>query len=350
MTMLTRRSLIVGAAASVAALAAPAIAQTPGPLRSVRSTAKSWLWAVEDFAHGAGLFQRYGVTVESTASGRGVNVDALLSNAAEIVLGAPTQTMRVQMQGRPLKMIAGMVNKYASHIVVRKTILDRLGVTEASPVDRKIAALRGLKLGTTGPGAAPDSLIRWFLARANMNPDRDVELVTVQGGGPALLAAFQREAIDGFCLSSPTSDVAVGRFGAAYLFNMSRNPPPELADYLYIAVSVNDRSITERAAQLTAYCRALAAAQRDIAANPDAFKTWARGFFGDMEPALFEASYAADGRIYMADPRVSEQHFRLNVGFLDAELKALGQPGVPQGFAYAQAYDMRLATEAMRSL
>ena len=196
MTPLTRRSVLVGAAA---VLAAPALAQNSPVLRSIRSTAKSWLWAVEDYANAAGHFRRYGVTVESTSTGRGVNVDALLSNAAEIVLGAPTQTMRVQIQGRPLKMIAGMVNKYASHVVVRKAILDRLGVDETSPVERKIAALRGLKLGTTGPGAAPDSLLRWLLARAQMNPDRDVELVTIQGGGPAILASHpastQRQAL-----------------------------------------------------------------------------------------------------------------------------------------------------------
>jgi NitT/TauT family transport system substrate-binding protein len=347
MPTLTRRSLLASAAA---ALAAPALAQTPPVLRSIRSTAKSWLWAVEDYASATGLFRRYGVTVESTATGRGVNVDALISNAAEVVLGAPTQTMRVQIQGRSLKMIAGMVNKYASHVVVKKATLDRLGVDEAAPVERKIAALRGLKLGTTGPGAAPDSLLRWLLARARMNPDRDVELVTIQGGGPALLAAFERQTIDGFCLSSPTSDVAVSRFGGAYLFNMSRNPPPELADYLYITASVNDRTLAERGPQLLAYVRGLAAAQRDITAGPEAFKTWARGFLSDMDPALFEASYAADGRIFMADPRVSEQHFRLNVDFLDAELKALGQAGVPQGFAFAQAYDNRLAEEALRSL
>jgi len=347
MTPLTRRSVLVGAAA---VLAAPALAQNSPVLRSIRSTAKSWLWAVEDYANAAGHFRRYGVTVESTSTGRGVNVDALLSNAAEIVLGAPTQTMRVQIQGRPLKMIAGMVNKYASHVVVRKAILDRLGIDETSPVERKIAALRGLKLGTTGPGAAPDSLLRWLLARAQMNPDRDVELVTIQGGGPAILAAFERQTIDGFCLSSPTSDVAVGRFQAAYLFNMSRNPPPELADYLYIAASVNERTMAERGPALTAYCRGVAAALRAIAGDPDAFKTWARGFFADMDPALFEASYAADGRVFMPDPRVSEQHFRLNVAFLDAELKALGQAGVPATFAFAQAYDNRLAEEALRTL
>jgi NitT/TauT family transport system substrate-binding protein len=345
MHQFTRRTVLAGAAA----LAAPALhAQSVPELRSIRSTAKSWLWLAEDFAQSAGHFERAGVKVASIASGRGVNVDALISNAAEIVIGAPTQTMRVQVQGRPLKLIAGTVNKYASHVIVKKAILDRLGVTEAAPVGRKVQALKGLRLGTTGPGAAPDSLLRNLLARERINPDTELQLVTIQGGGPALLAAFERGAVDGFCLSSPTSDLAVQRFGGAYLFHMTRNPPPDLQDYLYIAVSVNERTVTEKPGPLLAYVRGITAALRAMRAQPEAFKAWARAFFSDMDAELFERSHDTDGGIYMADPRISENHFRLNVAFLDAELQALGQPAVPAGFSYAQAVDMRFIDEAMR--
>ena len=79
-----------------------------------------------------------------------------------------------------------------------------------------------------------------------------------------MLAALERGVIDGFCLSSPTSDVAVSRGQAAFLFNMSRNPPPEFADYLYIAATATDRVAAERGPQLVAYCRGLAAALRAI--------------------------------------------------------------------------------------
>jgi NitT/TauT family transport system substrate-binding protein len=335
--------------AGAAALAAPAIhAQALPELRSVRSTAKSWLWLAEDFAQAAGHFERAGVKVNSIASGRGVNVDALLSNAAEIVIGAPTQTMRVQIQGRPLKLIAGTVNKYASHVIVKKAILDRLGVAENAPVARKVQALKGLRIGTTGPGAAPDSLLRNLLARERINPDTELQLVTIQGGGPAILAAFERGAVDGFCLSSPTSDLAVQRFAGAYLFHMTRNPPPDLQDYLYIAVSVNERSIADKAGPLQSYLRGVGTALRAMRDQPAAFKDWAKTFFNDMDAELFERSHDTDGGIYMADPRISENHFRLNVAFLDAELKALGQAGVPTAFTYAQAVDARFVDQALR--
>ncbi len=139
----TRRAVLAG---MTAALGAPGIvrAQSLTEVRSLRSTAKSWLWLAEDFAEGNGDFARNGLKVVATATGRGVNVDGLLSGATDVLLGAPTQTMRVQAQGRPLKIIAGMLNRYASHVVVKAAAMQRAGVTEASPVEAKARALKGL--------------------------------------------------------------------------------------------------------------------------------------------------------------------------------------------------------------
>ena len=145
-----------------------------------------------------------------------------------------------------------------------------------------------------------------------VKPDTDAQLITVQGGGPAMLAALERDVIDGFCLSSPTSDVAVARSGAAFLFNMSRNPPPEFAEYLYIAATVSDRVAAERGPQLVAYCKGIHAAQKAIQGDRNGFKNWAQNFFGDMDPQIFERSFESDGAIFLTDPRITEAHFKRN--------------------------------------
>jgi ABC-type nitrate/sulfonate/bicarbonate transport system substrate-binding protein len=212
----------------------PALAQDKDKLSTLRSTSRSWLWSAEDYAFHQKLFDKAGLAVELAATNRGVNQDALLSGAAEVLLGSPATNMRVQLQGRPVKMICGWVNKFASNVVIKKSIADKAGVTEASPPDAKAAALRGLRIGTTGPGGGPDQLTRYLMQRGKIDPDRDAQLVPIQGGPSAMVAAFDKGQIDGFCLSSPSSDVAVSRFGGAYLFNMVTNPPPEMNDFLYI--------------------------------------------------------------------------------------------------------------------
>jgi NitT/TauT family transport system substrate-binding protein len=357
-----RRSLLRGAlasggiaaaqgAASAFALLRPARAQqAPRQLSSLRATSRSWLWAAEDYATARGFFEQGGLRVTMAATERGVNQDALIAGATDILLGAPTQNMRIQIRRQPIRMIAGLVNKYASNIVVKREAAERAGVTEASPVAAKGAALRGLKLGTTGVGAGPDQLLRFVMRKGGLAPDRDAQLVPIRGGGQAMLAALQQGQIDGFCLSSPTSDLATQRFGAVYLFNMTTNPPPELADYLYITAAVTERTIAEKGELLAAYCRGLALALRAIHAEPDAFREWSRGFLGGMEPALFEASFANNLGIYMRDPVPTPAQFALNMAFLKEELRLVNQPPPPESFGFEDAWELRFVRQAMQGI
>ena len=350
---LERRLILKGiASASMLGAAPRAFAQGPAKpkLTSIRSTARSWLWSPEDYASNTGLYDKAGLAVELAATNRGVNQDALLSGAADILLGAPTQNMRVQMRKQPVKMICGFVNKFASNIVVKKNFADKAGVTEASPVAAKAAVLKGLKIGTTGPGAGPDQLTRYMMNIARINPDREAQLVPIQGGPAAMIAAFDRGQIDGFCLSSPTSDVAVAKFGGTYLFNMVNNPPPDLADYLYITASVTEKTIKDKPKELVAYCRGIALALRAIHGDRAAFRKWARVYFKDLEDDLFERAFANNAAMYMKTPVPTRPQFQRNVEFLDAELKLLNQPGVPGGFRFDDAWDLSFVEKGMAGL
>lgn len=361
-TRLARRDMLQ-AAASLGGLAAlqgigtvigmaarPALAQSVGSLTSLRSTSKSWLWAAEDY----GVARRHfdassGLKVEQASTQRGVNHDALIGGAADILLGSPIQNMRVQFRNQPVVLILSMVNKFASNIVIKKDIADRLGVTEASPLEAKGRALRGLRLGTTGPGGGPDQLLRWALRRAGLDPATDAQLSPIRGGA-AMIAAMERGQIDGFCLSSPTSDIAIQRAGATYLFNMATNPPAQLADFPYIGAAVTQETVRTKGPALTAYCRGIALALRQIRQSPADFKEWAKGWFEGMPDALFEVSFTNNLPIYQADPMPTEAGFRANVEFLDEDQKSLGQDGVPAGYTLRNAYDLRFVEQAMRQL
>jgi len=321
-----------------------------GQLTSIRTTAKSWLFCEEDFAAEAGLFEKSGLKVAISSTARGVNQDALLSGAADIILGAPQQNMRVQVMKQPIKMICGFVNKYASNIVVKKTLADKQGVTESSPPDKKAAVLRGLRMGTTGPAGGPDQLIRYFMKSVGIDPEKEAQLVPIKGGGQGMLAALHNDNIDGFCLSSPTSDIAVERFGAAYLFNMATNPPPALKDFLYITASCTEQTTATKGEQLTAYCRGMALALRAIHDTPDKFKAWAKQFFGTMDADLFEISFRNNVGIYMPTPMPTEAQFKLNKEFLNDALSLLNQPPAPENFSFNDAFDMRFVNQAMKSL
>ncbi len=351
-TAATRRGALRGAALLGAASALPALRAAhaaPVELSSLRTDLKSWLWAPEDFAGANDMFGS-GLRITMAATNRGVNQDALIGGATDILLGAPQQNLRVQIRGRPIKMICGFVNKFASHVVVAKAIADKAGIAEPSPPAAKAALLKGLRIGTTGPGGGPDQLVRFLLRSAGLVPDRDAQLVVIRGGPQGMLAALQGGQIDGFCLSSPTSDIAVDRFGATYLFNMTHNPPPALANFLYISASVMQKTIDEHPEELTAYCLGIARALKVINDDPARYRRWAEGWFTGMEPRLFEEAWQSSQGMYMADPVPTQAQFDLTRSFLADELAATSQPPIPPGFAFADAFDLRFVQDAMKRL
>src|SRR5690348_16895152 len=134
-------------------LARPALSQAIPELQTLRSTSKSWLWAAEDYANARGFFEKAKVKVVSNASNRGTNVAALAGSGVDIVLGDPGEAMRARGENLPIKTFVQTVNKYASNVVLKNSVLKQLGVTEQAPAEAKAAALKGLRLGTTGPGA-----------------------------------------------------------------------------------------------------------------------------------------------------------------------------------------------------
>ncbi len=340
---------VMGTTLALGTLPRFAIAQGVPELQTMRSTSKSWLWAAEDYANSGGFFERARVKVVSNASNRGTNIAALGGSGVDIVLGDPGEAMRARSQGFPAKSFIGTVNKYASNVVIRKPVLERLGVTEASPVPQKIAALKGLRLGTTGPGAAPDALFRWLALQGRMDPNTDIRLVPIQGGGPGMLAGLQQNVIDGFCLSSPTSDLAVQDRDCAYLFNMATNPPPELEQYMYIIASTNEATLRNAGKReaLVRYCQGVAAALKAIQSDRAALKTWADKWFEGLPPQIAEVSFEINSRIFFENPLPRADLFQKNVDFINAVQRTMGAELLPSSVTFETQYDPSLVTEAL---
>lgn len=345
-----RRQILsaTGAAFAFGAVPTRVYAQSIPELQTLRSTSKSWLWAAEDYAASGGFFEKAKVKVVSNASNRGTNIAALAGSGVDIVLGDPGEAMRARGQNMAIKTIVGTVNKYASNVVIKKDILAKAGLDQSAPVDKKIATLKGLKLGTTGPGAAPDALFRWLSIQGKLDANTDFTLVPIQGGGPGMLAGLQQGVIDGFCLSSPTSDLAVQDRDCAYLFNMAVNPPEYLKDYLYICASTHDNTIAnkDKREALVRYCHGLALALKDIQTNVAGFKAWADKWFEGLPPQIAQQSFDINSKIFFPNPVPTEALYQKNIDFLNTVQKSMNAEPLPN-LAFAQMFDPSIAQEAM---
>jgi len=141
--------------------------------------------------------------------------------------------------------------------------------------------------------------------------------------------------------------VAVSKAGAAYLFNMANNPPPDLADFLYICASVTQETAAKKPDELTAYCKGMALALKAIQDDRKAFKTWARGWFQSMDDELFEVSFNNNINIYMKTPVPTQAQYDVNARFLAESLKETGQKPIPADYGFDKAFDLRFVKKAL---
>ena len=294
-------------------------------LTTVRSTNVSWLWAPYLYAVEKGYFADEGLNEKGNASGKGEPAGIVASGQSEFLVGAPAGPMKSTLAGQPLTMFAGLVTTYASNVVIKESALQKAGITDSSSNEEKAQALQGLRIATTGPGAGPDLLLRYIATEiGGLNPDKDLQLVPVQGGEAAILASIKNNAVDGFCLSSPASDTGVKDFGLEYLFNMSKNPIEELVGYLYIVMSSRPQTFEERPDDVAGYCRALQRSLQGIKAEPDDFKQVMKKLFKGIDPAVFELGFEANKNIYADSIEITKSQFDQSLDFLRLALTAQG--------------------------
>jgi ABC-type nitrate/sulfonate/bicarbonate transport system substrate-binding protein len=164
-----------------------------------------------------------------------------------------------------------------------------------------------------------------------------------------MIAGLQQSVIDGFCLSSPSADIAVSRAGCAYLFDMALNPPPEFSAYCYIIASASERSLKEKREPLLRYVAGLALALRAIKADPAAFKAFAVPFL-ELDPAIAERAFASNSKIYFDAPVPDGALYQQNLDMVNLVNRTQGLDRMPIKLTYDYVFDHDLAAEAMQRL
>ncbi len=131
-----------------------------------------------------GFYKAAGLAPEVVQfKGGGPALQAVVSGSVEFCICAPEHVVRLRARG-----IDGIV-AYALSDRVPYALFAKPGADIKSFAD-----LKGKKIGITTAGSLTDNLVRLGLIRAGLNPDRDVQIVSV-GGDTAQRAAIDTGAI-----------------------------------------------------------------------------------------------------------------------------------------------------------
>src|SRR5215467_8432777 len=255
-TDLTRRGFTLGTA-SLSLLGAPAIVRAQG-LTKVRITQPSeslsympiYLGRSKDFFKEAGIDLQVVIT-----RGDGPDVQALMAKEVEFVATPPHHLYTLYLQNRKLLGIAGILGRCGTNMVISKDVAAERNVSEDSPFEKKLAALKGLTFGVSTPGSLTYNMGLYYILRAGLKPQEDAKVVGT-GTGTAALAAMSNKIANASMFPSPTADEAVARGFAVWLINNTRGQDPDLKEFLHAVVYVRP----DYHAENTDLCRRLIAA------------------------------------------------------------------------------------------
>ena len=287
---LSRRAFTAGSASL--AIGAPAIVRAQG-LTKVKITQPSESLSYMPIYVGRAkeFFKEAGIELELVVTrGDGPDVQALMAKEVEFVATPPHHLYTLHLQNRKLLGIVGILGRCGINMVINKDAAAERNVTEDSPFEKKLAALKGLTFGISTPGSLTYNMGLYYILRAGLKPQEDAKVVGT-GVGTAALAAMSNKIANASMFPSPTADEAVARGFATWLINNTRGQDPDLKEFLHAVVYVRPDYLSENADLCKRMIGAMVKSSRWIKSQPvDEVAKALRPFFSSLDEKVFASA------------------------------------------------------------
>ncbi|WP_033295671.1 ABC transporter substrate-binding protein [Amycolatopsis jejuensis] len=253
-------------------------------------------------AQGAKYFDQVGLKLH------GVELAKSSSKIAAVVRGeldvAPSTmggVLDARSNGAPVVAFAGLqyVN---SNPVVKKSVLAAAGISDASPIEKKLSVLKGRTIAATSPGNGTDVLARALLKGAGLTPERDAK-ITYTGSPSASFAAFVSGSVDALVVSSPFTDMAIDKGDGAYLLKSADEYQP-FAGTPYVVLFTSDQFAEKDPKVLQCFTRAISMAEKLIHDDPAGAARSARALFKDIDDATYGVAARIGAEYSMPAPLI----------------------------------------------
>ena len=197
--------------------------------------------------------------------------------------------LKLREQGMDVVATANVEATYAYALMAKK----------GSP-STGLEQLSGTKLGMTGPGSSTDINLRFGLKQRGIDPDRQVELISVGGGGP-MLAALDNDQIAAGMFLDPLLTQLLGQPDRYQIVHDFRS-----LEYPLLCVTLRRDWLKANEATTRDLMAALVNAEAELQADPAVALAVARERFADIEPAVLEAAVKNTLPRLSKDGRISE--------------------------------------------
>ncbi|WP_412515367.1 ABC transporter substrate-binding protein [Actinomadura madurae] len=228
-------------------------------------------------------FEQEGVRLgDRPRLGTGAKVAAALkSGGIDVGAGVLTDALNLRRIDNGTRLVGDLVDRYYVDVIVSP---DFPGAPASAPLDDRIRALRGKKIGITGPGSGTEALITYLFQRVGMRSDRDAELVNLGAKATSAIGALKTGRVDALSFFQPIAQQAKAAGAGSLYISPVRGDIPGFQNTTHGVVFTTQRLIDKKRKEIAAFQRALARAQRDIHDHPEEIPALLAGYLKGTDP------------------------------------------------------------------
>src|SRR5437773_2994953 len=221
-------------------------------MTAVPNLACSAIWVAEQLKY----FEAEGVRVKITPAPSGsVCLNAVVGRSTNFCASTSEGLVLAKVEGAPAMAIQAHNRAMTLSVVLRKAVVDKLGVTRESPIGARLKALTHLgTIGATGPGAASEQIFKFLVKKAGAG---GTVLKFVYIGAPELPPSLMNNVIDAYALSPPSAEVTEPSGKGYVLIPLGKGEVPELTDYPYEVLMVRPDYVEANSKIAMAVARAI---------------------------------------------------------------------------------------------
>lgn len=258
---------------------------------AVPNMAFSALWVAEQLKY----FEAEGVRAKVSVVGGGSPCQtAVVGRSVHFCASSSEGLVLAHVEGAPLIAIQAHNRNLTLSVTVRKAIVEKFGLTRASPLEARLKALTQLgPIGATSPGAASEQIFKFLVSKIGGNPDK---LKFVYLGGTELPSSLMNNVIDAYALSPPSGEITEPEGKGYVLIPLGRGEVRELTDYPFEVLMARPDFVEKEPKLAIAAARAISRGGALFHTNPDAAKAALRvhRLFNPkrLSDEVFDLSYA----------------------------------------------------------
>jgi ABC-type nitrate/sulfonate/bicarbonate transport system substrate-binding protein len=342
--MLDRRTLLQGSSCTIGALACQsswigtAAAQTAARIRApIVYAAPGLAFASLFVATRAKLWDKHGVAPElNYAQGGALGLAAINSGNANFSCVASSDPVIAWGKGARTLVVAAFYGSLTVQMAARNDWMKKVGVEPGSPVDKRVQALRGARIGAATVGGGPAQYTRYLGSIYGLDPDKDIRMVPV-GQGPARIAALRENRVDVIVSGAPEGDqVGLQGFGALYI-NYSTDVPV-FTQFPFTVLVVKPEFAEKNPDQVRRVAQSIGAANDFVRSNFDEAVAMLKAELPKINPKAIDLTMRRDKNAFAAGGRMNETMWANGFKVAQVDKRMQQMPPLQEGAFWTNKY------------